>query len=282
LSETGAIGVAGLVLVMVTAMSAAALAAPAGSAPTFYGTDDAGPPPAWLETQGGDRWLETGDYRWCTPQPVAFGDRPAGSIFCATPPQSVIVGNMYACPQVLAAPPEIRLLPGEAARLRLGFAPTSIGLALGPRVLATPPAADTTLPPASETGGLIVAAGGPWGGEVRYLARIVVTTDATAPGIGAVRVIRDGSRIRVRLRVSEAASVEGCVGAEALPGETITRPALPVLRFVRGAAAAAGEVTLPVAAIAPAPRYRIYLRARDRDGNSTITIRLLRDPLGAG
>ena len=263
------------------ATSASALAVPAGRPPMLYGPDDSGPPAAWLETQGGERWLETGGYSWCTPAPVSIGDRPAGSIVCATPPQSVVAPG-YPCPGVLAAPPELRLLPGEVARLHLGFAPASIGIALGRRVLTLPPAADSALPPASETGGLIVAAGGPWGGEVRYLARIVVTTDATPPRVRAIRAVRTGSRTGVRLRVSEAASVQGCVRAEALPGEQIARSRLPGLSGVQGTAAAAGELTLPLAALAPAPRYRIYLRARDRDGHSTITIRLLRDPLGAG
>jgi len=180
------------------------------------------------------------------------------------------------CRSTLSGQAEIRLLPGEVARLHLAFEPTSLVLALGNTVSALPPSADAELPPATETGGAILAVAGPWGSNVRYMARIVTTSDATPPSVSAVRAVRDGARVRLRLRLSEPAGVQACVEPVLKRGEFVGPRTLPLFRTLR-ADAPDGQAAFGLGLL-PARRYLISLRIRDRAGNSTVTSRVVTVP----
>jgi hypothetical protein len=281
-ARMGAKGLVGFAIAAVMTMSATALAVPAGPGPQgpvlpLGAPPVAWPPAAWLETQGGDFWLQTGEFLWCSPLAASLGPRlPAGTVLCTTPPHGDPPAGPN-CRSGLTGPPEIRLLPGEVARLHLAFAPTSLVLALGHSVSALAPLADAELPPATETGGAILAAAGPWGSRVRYLARIVVASDATPPSVSAIRARRDGSRVRLQIRLSEPASVQGCVEPVLSRGEFVGPRTLPLFRTLRGDSTAGGQVEIGLGRI-PARRYRVYLRARDRDGNTTLTSQVITVP----
>jgi hypothetical protein len=239
-----------------------------------------GPPGAWMETRGGDRWLQTGEYMWChgpgDPGPPVGVLRPGG-YYCALTPQAALVFGA-ACRIALAGPPEIRLAPGETARLHLSFTPASLALARGSEVLALAPAATADLPPATATGGMVVAAGDGLGSRVRYRARIVVTTDTARAAISGVRARREGGRAVLSLSLSEPARVEGCIAPVLNRGESNVAKARSLFRPLRAGQRAAGENAIALGAL-PARRYRLYLRARDRDGNSTHVSRLITIPL---
>ena len=287
----GARGLVGFAIGAVMTMSTSALAVPAGpspqgsvlppGAPWFPGF----PPAAWLETQGGDYWLQTGGFSWCAPRPTPLiappgappgAGIPAGTIVCVGPP----IGDPPPgpnCRSSFTGPSEIRLVPGEVARLHLAFAPTSVVLALGHTVSALTPSADAELPPATESGGAILAASGPWGSNVRYQARIVVTSDATPPSVTAIRANRADARVRLRVRLSEPGSVQGCLEPVLRRGEFIGARTLPLFRTLRADSSAGSQVAIGLGRL-PARRYRVYLRVRDRDGNTTLTSQVIRVP----
>jgi hypothetical protein len=112
---------------------------------------------------------------------------------------------------------------------------------------------------------------------VGYLARVVTTSDATPPSVGAVRVIRDGARVRLRLRLSEPAAVQGCVEPVLTRSEFVGPQEQPLFRTVRADATAGGRVEVGLGRL-PARRYRVSLRVRDRAGNSTLTTRVVTVP----
>ena len=264
-----AIGTVGLGMAALLAAGGFAAAAPAQPEPQA-GPPGWGPPGAWLGTRGGDRWLATGEDLWCRPASEAgvFGTRllPDQTVCTLTPQAALVPGA--ACRIALAGPPEIRLQPGEVARLHLAFAPTSLTMARGSEVLTLAPAAETDLPPASQTGGIIVAAGDALGSRVRYTARIVVTTDTERPRISDVRARRNGGRAVLTISLSEAARVDGCIEPKLDRGEHYGAKTFSLFRPIHGGERAAGPTAIALGSL-PAHRYRVYLRARDVDGNST-------------
>jgi hypothetical protein len=143
------------------------------------------------------------------------------------------------------------------------------------------PAEAADLPPATETGGLIVAASDALGSRVRYRARIVVTADTARPQISRIRTRREGGRTVLSLSVSEAARVDGCIEPVLKRGEFHSIRTAPLFRFLRGGQVAPGESTIALGAI-PARRYRADLRARDRNGNTTYVNRVITGPPAAG
>jgi hypothetical protein len=154
------------------------------------------------------------------------------------------------------------------ARLHIGYTPTSLVVAQGSGVAVLAPAEVADLPPATATGGMIVAAGDALGSRVRYRARIVVTADPVAARISGIAARRQGGRAVLALTLSEAARVEGCVEPVLRKGEFWGPKTYPLVRSLRTGELAAGQAAIALGAI-PARRYRVYLRARDRDGNST-------------
>jgi hypothetical protein len=78
-----------------------ARALPPGQPPKRGG----GPPPAWLEKPGADRWLAYSTYCWTT--------------MCAD----------YVAPQLRTDLPRVRLTRGTTVRFHLGFRPSSLTLA---------------------------------------------------------------------------------------------------------------------------------------------------------
>jgi hypothetical protein len=259
-----------------------ALGAPAQPEPQA-GPPGWGPPGAWLETRGGDRWLQTGEYMWChgpgDPGPPVGVLRPGG-YYCTLTPQAALAFGA-ACRIALAGPPEIRLDPGEVARLHLAFAPTGLTMARGSEILALAPAAVADLPPATATGGMIVAAADGPGSNVRYRARFVVTTDTARPKIDAIRVRLQRGRAVLALGLSEAARVDGCIEPVLKRGEGYGAKIRPLFRPLHAGQRAAGASAIALGAL-PARRYRVYLRARDLDGNSRHVSRLITVPPAAG
>ena len=112
-----------------------AIAVPVDPAP--WQASERMPPPAWVETSHGDRWLASaGSSCWFDP-PLATPPP------CAAPiPVSVLA--------LMPAPPEIPVDVGEVVRFHLGLAPDSLTLrGTGPTALpATDPAAWTVTPDA--------------------------------------------------------------------------------------------------------------------------------------
>jgi hypothetical protein len=96
------------------ALGAAALARPPGPAP-----DSVGPPPAWIGTAAGDRWLAFSSYCWSR--------RPG-----AGAPATGRCVDLIA-PQHRRDLPTIRLRAGELVRFHLGFRPRSVSLNIGRR-----------------------------------------------------------------------------------------------------------------------------------------------------
>jgi hypothetical protein len=82
---------------------------------------------------GGDYWLQTGEFSWCAPRPTPLiappgappgASIPAGTVVCVGPPLAssapTVPGSPFlGCRSGLYGPPEIRLLPGEVARVHL-------------------------------------------------------------------------------------------------------------------------------------------------------------------
>jgi hypothetical protein len=74
------------------------------------------PPPAWIQTRGGDHWLAYGAYCW-----PSSGRRAA--CFDPLPPEA------------RTDIPRIVLRPGEIVRFHLGFRPRELGLSIGKRII---------------------------------------------------------------------------------------------------------------------------------------------------
>lgn len=85
-------------LLAVSASLASAL--PPGSPPKMGG----GPPPAWLELPGTDRWLAYSSFCWRT--------------LCAD----------FLPPQMRTDLPRVKVAPGKLVRFHLGFRPSSLSL----------------------------------------------------------------------------------------------------------------------------------------------------------
>ena len=95
------------------ALGAVALGRPPRPPPT-----PAGPPPAWVGTAAGDRWLAYSSFCWSR-----AGGRGAGTGLCVD----------YAAPPRRRDLPTIRLRTGELVRFHLGFRPRSVSLNIGRR-----------------------------------------------------------------------------------------------------------------------------------------------------
>ncbi len=271
-----AIGVAGLGMTALLAAAGLAAAAPLDPGPTT-GRPSWALPPAWLETQAGDIWVQIDDFVWCrtAAQIGVAGAPPERRICLPAPAPSLVVGAL--CRMALAGPPEIRLAPGEVARLHLGYTPTSLVVAQGSGVVSLAPAEVADLPPAARTGGMIVAAADGLGSRVRYGARIVVTADTARPAISGIRAGRAGGRAVLSLSLSEAARVEGCIEPILSRGGGYGAKTRALFRPLHAGQRAAGAGAIALGGI-PAGRYRVYLRARDSDGNSTHVNRLITVP----
>jgi hypothetical protein len=271
-----AIGRVGLGMAAVLA-AATALGAHAPPAPGATGAPSWALPPAWLETLGGARFLQIDDYVWCrTAAQVGVAGIPPDHKICLSPPVAR-PAPWAQCRIDLAGPPEIRLEPGEVARLHLGYTPLSVVVAQGSQVAALAPAAVADLLPATRTGGMIVAAADALGSRVRYRARIVVTADPVAAQISAIGARRQGGRAVLSLSLSEAARVDGCVEPVLRRGEFHGAKTYPLFRPIRGGGLAAGQSAIALGTLPPR-RYRVYLRARDVDGNSMYVNRLITVP----
>jgi hypothetical protein len=267
----------GFVGLGMTALLAAGLAASAPVAPASPGAPSWALPPAWLETLGGAQFLLIDDYVWCrTAAQIGVAGIPPDYRICLGPPIARLVRGAP-CRIDLAGPPEIRLAPGEVARLHLGYTPTSLVVAHGSGVASLAPAAVADLPPATRTGGMIVAAGDALGSRVRYRARIVATADPVAARISGIGARRQGGRAVLSLSLSEAARVDGCIEPVLRRGEFHGAKTHPLFRSLRAGQLANGPGAIALGAI-PARRYRVYLRARDSDGNSTHVNRLVTVP----
>jgi hypothetical protein len=108
-------------LVGATAVAIAAwvlLAAPARGRPAGPAPTSAGPPPAWIETAAGDRWLAFSSFCWSR-----RGRGGTGTGLCVD----------YIPPPRRRDLPVIRLRAGELARFHLGFRPRSVSLNIGRR-----------------------------------------------------------------------------------------------------------------------------------------------------
>lgn len=244
--------VIGLLWILGTPMAAAVPAAPAPVAIT-------GPPPAWIETSGGDHWLATRFEKWC----------PPSGLLCALEPVAALSSGGRCGVQVFGYVPEVRVRPGELTRIHLATAPRSASVSLSGT--APDPAA------ASERIDWIVPAGayaGPAsfgvafdGGTVRYLARVVVTADRSAPRVRGLRPLRTGGRLALRTRLSEPTLVTGCiepVGRHQTSQATLYRR-LPRAWLGRGTSVIALGVL-------PRGRYKVRLLLRDRSGNSAVVV----------
>jgi hypothetical protein len=148
-------------LVSVTSVAIAAWIALGGLAsgrPAVPGPTSAGPPPAWVETRAGDRWLAFSSYCW-----TRRGASGGGTGLCVD----------YRAPQNRRDLPTIRLRAGELARFHLGFKPRSVSLNIGRRSI---PLSNVAAP-----SWRVIGAGGPAllfatsaRGDASYAARLVV------------------------------------------------------------------------------------------------------------
>ncbi len=244
--------VIGLLWVLGTSTAAAA---PAVAAPVAI----AGPPPAWIETGGGDHWLASRFEKWCLP----------GGLSCALEPMAALSLGGRCRLQVFGYVPEVRVRPGELTRIHLAAAPRSASVSLSGT--APDPAA------ASETIDWIAPAGtyaGPASfsvtfeeGSVRYLARLVVSVDRSSPRVHGLRPLRTGGRLALRARLSEPTLVTGCiepVGRHQSAQATLYRR-LPKVWLARGTRSIALGVL-------PRGRYRVRLLLRNRSGDSTVVV----------
>jgi hypothetical protein len=138
-----------LVLAALAAAAPAAGAAPPDPPPKH----GSGPPPAWVEKPGVDRWLAFSSYCWT-----------AGGVGrCAD----------FIAPQMRGDLPRIRVERGTTVRFHLGFRPTSLELErVGGRVPSRLPAARVTAWKVAGPGVYVLFAGVP-GGDASYAFRIV-------------------------------------------------------------------------------------------------------------
>lgn len=168
------------------------------------------PPPAWVETEAGDHWLQTSFEKWCE------GDR----CVIVTPPAALAADA--ACRDILADVPEVRVRPGERVVFHLGFQPSALrltvahGLWIPPRegpgrtvplAAADEPAWTATGP----SGGIATLVPETSSGTVWYRARLAITTDRVAPRLTGLRAERRGRGLEIRFRLSERATVAGCL-----------------------------------------------------------------------
>jgi hypothetical protein len=271
-----AIGSVGLGMAALLGATGLAAAVPLDPAPSV-GRPGWVLPPAWLETRGGDRWIQIEDYLWCrTAAQVGLAGVagvPPDHPICFGPGIASPLPGL-SCRFGLAGPPEIRLEPGEVAHLHLGYTPTSLVVAQGSGVASLAPAEVADLPPATRTGGMIVAAGDALGSRVRYRARIVVTADPVATRISGIGARRAGGLAVLSLSLSEPARVDGCIEPALKPGQFHGAGTFPLIRSLRARRLAAGPSAIALGSL-PARRYSVHLRARDRDGNSTYVSRLV-------
>jgi hypothetical protein len=130
-------------LFAVSASLASAL--PPGSPPKMGG----GPPPAWLELPGTDRWLAYSSFCWKT--------------LCAD----------FLPPQMRTDLPRVKVAPGKLVRFHLGFRPSSLSLQrIGAQRTWKLAAARVSSWKVAARGVYVLDAGGP-GGSAGYAFRIV-------------------------------------------------------------------------------------------------------------
>lgn len=103
----------GLLAVLTLGVACGAEAAPKPPPPTVPGVQSA-PPPAWLETRGGDRWLAFFSYCWTS---TCIDSRPV---------------------EQRTDIPRIRVVRGEVVRFHLDFRPSSLTLELGAQRVRLP------------------------------------------------------------------------------------------------------------------------------------------------
>lgn len=137
-----------LLAVVLLSTACAADAAPKEPPPTVPGVQSA-PPPAWIETRAGDRWLAFFSYCWTS---TCIDSRPVE--------QRIDV-------------PRIRVVRGELVRFHLGFRPTSLTLKVGTRSYRLQPARVASWR-AAGAGGVLEVTGRMSGLRASYVARLVV------------------------------------------------------------------------------------------------------------
>jgi hypothetical protein len=180
-----------------------------------------------------------------------------------------------ACRHILAEVPEVRVRPGERIVFHLGFEPSALRLTIA-RGLWTPPlegpGRTVSLPATAEPawtstgpGGIVTLVPETSAGTVRYRARMAITTDQVAPRLTGVRAERRGRGLAIRFRLSERATVTGCV--ERIGRRGVAAPRSGRLLPERGFQA--GMASATVRAL-PRGRYRLSLVAQDPGGNRAI------------
>jgi hypothetical protein len=226
------------------------------------------PPPAWVETAGGDHWLDTRYSRWCQETGGGPGGRTCVMVSAAIAP---VAQCLVRIPRT-----EIRIRPGERVRFHLGFVPDALALYVPAGRFSLPVGAPAEWTAQGSSGGAILAPQTPLG-NVTYRARFVMGGDAVKVRMTGFRAVREGAGAYAAVEISEPARLFGCLTA----GGVRTRGALARgFRAVGMQARAAGLVRVPLGRI-PAGRYRLTLMARDADGNSTILERSFLVPAAA-
>lgn len=137
-----------LLAVVLLWTACAADAAPKDPPPTVPGVRSA-PPPAWIETRRGDRWLAFFDYCWTF---TCIDSRPIA--------QRIDI-------------PRIRVVRGELARFHLGFRPASLVLKVGSKSYRLEPTRVASWRVAGRSGVLEVT-GRVSGRRAAYVAHLVV------------------------------------------------------------------------------------------------------------
>jgi hypothetical protein len=135
------------------ALAAPAVARPGAPAPRSGPTS---PPPAWMESSGGERWLLFSSYCW-----TKKGARPVAS--CAD----------FIPPTMRPDLPRIVLRAGERVRLHLGFRPTTLSVTVGKRTYRLPASATAVWHARVPAGVATLSARGR-GGSASYVARFVI------------------------------------------------------------------------------------------------------------
>lgn len=235
---------------------ATAATIPDGPAPAlFYG-----PPPAWIETGGGDHWLTTRFEQWC---PAELGGSCAGEPIAALAPGGLCRFHLF------GGVPEVRLAPGERVRFHLAANARAASL-VRPRsadeVVAAGEVVDWNAPAETYAGRGALAVRFD-AGAASYRARFVVSTDRSGPQVRSVRPLRSGSRVALRIRLSETASVNGCIEPVGRYGPENSR----LYRRLPGVRLGSRAVTLRLGSL-PRGRYRVRLLVRDASGNSTVIL----------
>ncbi|MDX6647779.1 MAG: hypothetical protein QOK40_3506 [Miltoncostaeaceae bacterium] len=135
-----------------------ALGGLAGGRPIAPAPTSAGPPPAWVQTRAGDRWLAFSSYCW-----TRRGASGAGTGLCVD----------FMAPQHRRDLPTIRLRAGELVRFHLGFKPHSVSLNIGRRSV---PLSNVAAPSwrVIGAGGAALLFATSARGDASYAARLVV------------------------------------------------------------------------------------------------------------